>query len=144
MQLPYPPTLGRSLVFTQANPAAGAEIAVLVPSNAIWQIIGIQFLFTSAIAVANRNIMLEFTRAGGGTLHISQQFLQVASLAITYNWYHGAQDINTSPSGNVNVQLPPFLILHDSDLIETITASIAAADQYSATYIWVQEWLVIG
>ena len=127
-----------------ANPAAGADLSTLVPTNALWQIQSVQLLLTTAAAAANRNIQLQFTRVGGGTIRFRQQFVQTASLAVTYNWCSGFTDINASPGGMVGCEFPYGFFLQDTDIIATVTGSIQAADQISAVNIWVLEWLIIG
>jgi len=144
MQHQTPPHYGRELMVQPANPAAGADLSTLVPTNALWQIQSVQLLLTTAVAAANRQIHLQFTRAGGGTIRFPQQFIQVASLAVTYNWCNGFTDINNSPAGHVPCPFAFGFFLQDTDIITTVTASIQAADQISGINIWVLEWLIIG
>lgn len=141
---PYstPPHWAENITLSPANPAAGANLDVAIPGNALWQLFSLSFIFTTAIAVANRNVTIQLSDGAVTYLLCPAQFQQVASTTVGYQCFHAGYDLNGSPFGQAQVNLPPNIWLPQGYHILTFISNIQAADQISSVRVHALEWLV--
>jgi len=123
-----------------SNPAAGAEWSQAVPAGQQWILRAARATLTTAIAVANRFPTLLIDDGSGNiTVSIGPTAAQLASLVDTYNWFNGGfgrvSNLTTILELPFELRLPPGFI------IRTLTAGIAAADQWSAIDLLVESFV---
>lgn len=131
----------RSIQIT--TPGAGADFTFTIPALSRYRIISLSATFTTAVAVANRNVELVIDDGANVVAEITSGFSQLASLVDDYTW------MDSGPSGalfdNVVVlPLPANLILSTGFRIRSETTAIQGADQWSAIQMLVSEWLDLG
>lgn len=136
-------TEGRGYLHTLygTDPGANVEIAEAVPTNALWLIKGIRYQFLTAAGGANRTSRLEVgDEFGADLLFSTPNAVQAGGVSRTYYWFPylavpAAWDINIfgyhSP-----ILLPPGAI------IATATENFAAADNYGAPSLLLEEWIL--
>lgn len=131
---------GRIRSFTIANPAAGVDWSQVVPAGVSWIIRGIAATLTTAIAIANRQVVLQISDTTPSVVLASTPgLLQVASLADVYSWFNGA--ITAAAGPTIAGGLPNEFRLPSGWRFGTVTAAIAAADQWSAITVAVEEFV---
>lgn len=122
------------------NPAPGADFSQTVPVGADWIVRAVTFQLVSSATVAARQASLAILDAGGNTvLRSAAVGTQAASLTQLYSFFNGATaDIGVPV---VNGGLPnEFHILGNWKIISN-TANIQAADQLSAIFVCVEEFV---
>lgn len=128
----------RSIVGTQ--PAAGADISETVPARRRWRIQSFLHQLVTAVAVANRQVQLRITD-GTNTLWLSEvEALQAASLTEVYSWAVGSGTNQTAFQNATISRTLAAMVLEPGWKIQTVTAAIQAADQWSAPNYSVEEW----
>lgn len=131
---------GRLLVFTQAQPAAGAELAITVPTGARWRPMSLRFTLTTSAVVGNRFVHVVVDDGAGLVFHDVAGPAQAASLTFIYSVGAGI-----GPAALLdNTVLLPFP--HDPTFrqgwrIRTVTTARDGADQFSAAQLGLMEWL---
>jgi len=133
---PQPPPVksidnrGLANVVAVANPGAGADYAITVPAGVNWLLRSMRFQLVTAVAVANRFVVVLLQDNLGNTFaQIPAGPVQAASLTFQYTLANGltVQSVN-----NVNITgLPLEARLPGGFQIKTSTAAIQAADQFS-------------
>jgi len=141
----YPDIYSRTNRFAarQVSPAAGADISIVVPFGVFWDVNSLTALFTAGAGVANR-LVGYFVKNQDGQLVYQYQFATAltANQTCTFTF---SEDYAAAPQaqGNaLNILGPapkPWLL--PGWTFGTVTAAIAAADQWSAVTIWVEEYL---
>jgi hypothetical protein len=128
---------GRIASLVSANPAANTEITVTVPAYAVWRILGATATLTTGVAVPNRLVTLIVDDGVNELFRVNAAVVQAASLAYSYSFASAGSD--TVVPGNV-VKLPE-LIIKTGYRIRTLTTNLAAADDWSAMRLLVEEWV---
>jgi hypothetical protein len=122
------------------NPAAGANFSSSPSPFNTFQLIGLSFTLTTAIAVASRVSSVSI-----GGLVLSPPVSQAASLAYTYNYILGASQAFVGTTVTVGL---PAITLTAGALIASLIGNIQAADQISGITLYyiseVQPGIVIG
>lgn len=121
---------GVPVVVAIANPAAGANWAHTVPDGTDLLCKAVRFRFVTAVAVATRQVRLEFL-SGANVIHQAVfTTTQVASLTYDYNLSRdGAAEVLTSTY--INRSMPDVRVI-GGNTIRVQTVNIQAADQFSA------------
>lgn len=125
-----------------ANPAAGAEFTVTVPTNARWRFCCVRGTLVTAVAAANRSAILNFNNAGNVFYNACAAPVQAASLTWGYSWGAGVTTLlvtvgSTTP--NVETSIPVDLWLPGGSTVQSITQNIQAADQWTAIFANIEE-----
>lgn len=124
-----------------ATPAAGAEILETVPTGARWELLAFHATFVTAVAVANRVPQLVIDDGVTTLFRVGAALNQAASLTYRRSWYQGAPAPYLDNANSVPMPLPTNIRLPAGARISTLTAAIAAADQWSAVQYLVREWI---
>ena len=132
------PGLLRSV--TGTNPAAGANIAESVPTNARWKIRSLKFRFITDATVATRIVNIRFEDGTSKFVHIPPGTTQTASLTYDYSAYH-IGEYSTDAKSDIQINLPPDIILLQAWGLETNTVNLQAGDDYGAPIMMVEEWI---
>lgn len=134
------------------SPAAGADWSFTPSQTDRVLLLSVTGLLTTAVAVANRRPALALKDQNGLVYWSADSvYPQAASLAVTYSWARGASNPPAAAIVTLErVALPlPWLRLQPNDTVESLTAAIAAADQWSGiiyravigdTWEWEQEY----
>lgn len=118
-----------------AAPAPGADFAITISATDRVLLLALTAKLTTSAAVANRRVALELEDQNDLTYWTADAgWPQAAALAATYSWARGA---STPPPAALvtleRVALPiPWLRLEPNDTVESATALIDVADQWSA------------
>lgn len=131
---------GQIKTVSSANPAAGSEISLSVPTGAIWRIIGCSFTLVTDANAANRRVHLRFDSAGGTRLEFFGDQDQTATLTRHYSAAPIAGAIDTLDNTEIMLPIPPGLLLDAGSSISTVTTAIQATDNFGAMDVWVEEF----
>ncbi len=132
------PGVIRSIAGT--DPAAGAEIAEVVPANARWQLDTVRVELVTDATVANRTVTLIVDDGATTLASVTASAAQAASLTRQYQAYAsgGAPRLD----GTVfYLPIPPELMLMGGFRVRTSTAGIVAGDNFGAPQLLVEEWI---
>lgn len=124
-----------------ATPAAGNDVAEVVPTGARWELLSFRATLTTSATVANRypSMWLDdgtnefFISNGGGP--------EAASDAEVHVWVQGVPISSAFLIGRALNPLPTGIRLGAGFRIRTQTNGLQATDQWSAVRYLVREWL---
>lgn len=125
----------------QANPAAGADFVVTVPTGALWELIAVSAQLVTAVAVANRAARLVIDDGANTLFAVPNTTVQAASLTTTYSYGAGAGGPMSTDAAFQEAPLPNNVLLPAASRIRSSTGAIQAADQWGAISLLVREWL---
>lgn len=122
------------------NPAAGADFSFTVPTGERLRLRSLTATLTTAVAVANRQPVLNITDGTSILFSIVPTVVQTASLAVRYSW--GAMlGVEVVGNGGLFVAEPlPDVLLEPGFKVTSVTGAIAAADQWSAIHFCFEQW----
>lgn len=125
-------------------PAAGASYApITVPTGARWKVRGFAGALTDGAGAGNRRPVIDYKDGSGNLLTggVSPTFLG-ASLSATFFGSIGgpAAETSNSVANNVGINLPDTF-LPSGYTVNFTTEGIAAADQWAAGFLTVEEWI---
>lgn len=124
----------------QANPAAGADWTMTVPASRRRRVNSFSAIFAAAVAVANRNVQV-IVDDGANTvweddLNASITSGQTVTVACT------GTNVPTGVVATIlHAVIPPGLIMPAGWRLRTTTANINGADQWSAIWLNVEDWV---
>lgn len=122
-----------------ANPAAGADWSVTVPTGQIWRVRSIFAQLVSSATVANRQPFLQIKDAGGNFLFLLDWgTAQTASLTSSYTWGGSCPLVNNGTSIFVG-PIPQDMVLAEGSTISASTASIQTGDQWQKVCLLVEQ-----
>lgn len=125
---------GQAATSTVANPAAGADWSYTVPAGITETLLSVRAVLTTGGAALTAPVILRITSPTGQIIaDVAALSAQGAGAAVTYSWVAGAQ--STSSTNFQQMSLPTGLRLMPGSTIQTISAGIVAADQWSAITI---------
>lgn len=141
----FPDLYTRTNRFAQkvVSPAAGADIVITVPNGVFWDVNSLTALFTAGAGVASR-LVGYFIKNQDGQVVYQYQFATAltANQTCTFNF---SEDYSTAPQAQLNggfiLGPSPKPWLLPNWTFGTVTAAIAAADQWSNVVVWVEEYL---
>jgi len=122
------------------TPAAGAEISETVPTAAIWRLISFRYTLVTSAAVANRLPQLLISDGANTLAQVGAAVSIAAGVTTVFSYAQGVQAV-ASQNGQTWCFLPFSEYLSAGFKIQTLTAAIQAADQYSAVQYLVEEWI---
>jgi hypothetical protein len=122
------------------DPAAGAEINELVPSQARWRLMGLTAVLVTDATVAARVPTLSFDQSGFVFARFVTPLNQAASLSRTHAWVAGGFD---TQDGFATFQhtLDSSILLRSGQNIRTVTGNLQAGDNWAAPTYYIQEWI---
>lgn len=136
------PTQGRGQLISVsgANPAAGAEVSITVPSNTIWLVRAVRFTLVAAAAAASRRVHLVFTEKDGMAFDVLSPTDQIISETKTYSAVPGYAGGTATNDNDIIIPLPQDLILNPESTITTETFNINVGDNYGVPEVYVEQW----
>lgn len=137
------------------NPAAGADINNLTATNIRWKIRAISATFVTSSAAVTRSVVWLITDTSSDVVAYlvpitaaNTIFTQTATQTVNYSGYAGNSPLSysaNSATANQSVATIPWpndLFVVGSTRIKTSTLNIDSADQWSAIWLLVEEWLI--
>lgn len=126
--------------FVVANPAAGSDIAVSVPTGARWLMQSFAGQLVTSAAVANRIPHIVISDIGGNQLwNVAAPAAQVASTTVRYSACGG---VAVSSNDNATIMPIPDVALNFQGFsFNTLTTGLQAGDQWQNIRISIVEWL---
>ena len=123
------------------NPAAGAEVAEVVPTNTRWRLISVFIRLTTDATVANRQAQIVIDD-GTDLFYSIVAPIVTASILRNHLFIAGYSPLETAFDGNGHVRLPlPNLKMFQGYRITTNTINLQAGDDYAAPRMLVEEWI---
>jgi hypothetical protein len=122
------------------NPAAGAEWSLTVPTNARWRVQAANSLFTASAGVANRVPECNLDD-GANSFFIGEPNSVVVALGAPQVTFASTVPTAVANVADVTASIPSPAYLLAGHRINSRTLNIQAADQYSAIFVNVEEWI---
>lgn len=126
--------------FTFGPPAAGAELSVQFPSGFRYRIISCFFTLTTSATAGNRQIVITLDDNNNIFWRFGAAANQAPSTTVNYNLGQAIGPA-TDIAGDVLIPLPTEATIWNAGSIKTITAALAAGDQYSAMQVASYEYV---
>ncbi len=124
---------------TGADPAAGDEITITVPTRRRWRIHAIHITLITDATVADRQIIFWIDDGASVLYRYTLTTIQTASLT---NLYSFAPSSTPEIATTTKIVVPiPMFVLPAGCRIQTLTTNIQAGDNYNAPQILVEEWI---
>jgi hypothetical protein len=129
--------------FRAVSPAAGADISLSVPNGVLWDVNTLCALFTASAGAANRLVGFVVKNQDGQTVYTYQTTTaltanQTSTFTFSEDFHAGMQ---TPANGSLILGPSPQPLLLPGWTFGTVTAAIAAGDQWSAVTVWIEEFL---
>ncbi len=123
-----------------ANPAAGADWTFTVPTTTRMRIVSLAATLTTAVAVANREPQI-IIDDGVNTYWEAEVAVNIPASTVNVITATALSIPNGIVTTTQNIPIPPALILPNGHRLRTNTVGIQAADQWSAIWILLEEWI---
>lgn len=117
----------------EPQPAAGNNFVVVIPPDEAWRIFALNFVFTTAVAAANREVRLIMDDSVNNFFRLPAISVQAASTVARYSF--GLVLGYQVELGDTKAHGLPEIIMNSGWRIRSSIANIQAADQISALNI---------
>jgi hypothetical protein len=131
---------GRIYNYIGSAPAVGAELIVTVPTNALWNLLGLLFSLSTSAVAGNRLPVLIIDDGAVNLQHLEPQVWQTAGQVLCYNWAPGLP-FNAMIGNTRLLPLPTGMRLPSGFRICTSTNGLDVGDQYSGALMLLEEWI---
>jgi hypothetical protein len=125
---------------TQSAPAAGADITFTVPTAARFRLVSFVATLTAAVAVANRLVFLVIDDGANIVTTIPSGVTLVAATVNTYCFADSTPVTAVFDAASMG-PLPSNCLLPSGFRVRTVTANLQAADQWSAAFMLVGDFM---
>jgi len=132
---------GRLVVVTGTDPAAGVEITETVPTGAAWRLLSLGATLVTGIAAPARTPTLVLD--DGATSYYTGVSTQASGASTTKRYFwsvNGSELITIAPIDGTG-RLPSETVLLAGHRLRTLTDAFAAADNWGAPTLYVEEWI---
>ena len=136
-----PMTVGDLTSIGLANPAAGAEVVYVPATGTRIKIRAMQFVFTTAVAVANRYVWYKLTATPYDTGLLVHPTAQTASLVWTYSLIPGFKSTPYAVGLYAIMPWDPDIQFDPSHRLHIGAVSMQAADQISDITLYIEQWI---
>lgn len=123
----------------QANPAAGADVVITVPTGARWLIQSLSAQLVTSAAVANRTPHLVVDDGANTLFNSPASAAQAAGVTVVYSACGGVQA--AFADGAAVLPIPDVSSYLQGWRIRTLTTNLQAGDQWQNIWLNVIEWL---
>lgn len=134
------PLQGTKQVVPIAAPPAGQDWTVRVPPGEQWWLITGRAQLVTSAAVANRVPAVQLTTDGTLTYEMQDGAAVVAATTVAYTVVCASSPVPVSHQGVRGIIHVPQLWLPSQATINSITAAIDVADQWSNINLWVERY----
>lgn len=130
-------------VFTQGNPAAGADFSFTFPAG-VHHLLDVAAVLVTSATVANRGVKFQLQDAAGNVLGTwGANFAHAASLTLNYSAPATIAG-QTDPNGNfgaIVVPMPDSIQVVAGWKLLSLTSNIQVGDQWSAIHFGLEQFL---
>jgi hypothetical protein len=135
-----PDEIGNVRAIASADPAAGVECSITVPTLVIWRVLAVRVQLVAAAAAASRRVHLVFTRATTGIIDCFSSVDQIISETKVYSAYPSQGNLSLTNDNDIIIPIPNNIILREADTITTETFNINAGDNFGVMTALVEEF----
>ncbi len=138
---------GRNHIALPTNPAAGAELLITVPANALWRLKLLRLKLVTSATVATRIPFLVYKDPNTNQIWFSdlgiasQLASQTTEVSFSENIRSAVYALPGGITNEIGSPLPLDVRLPPLSTIGTTTAALQAGDQYSILGIQAEEWI---
>ena len=125
---------------TVADPAAGAEASITVPSGEVWRLMAFRVTLVSDATSTNRRVHLVVTDGTNDLINHIGQDNQPASLTKKYSFNtHGFSDTG-GQDDDVQIAIAQDLTIPSGFTLETQTVNLQAGDNFGAPIAYIERY----
>lgn len=117
---------------SSSNPAAGVELSISVPSNALWRFRAANFTLVTDANAATRTVSVRMTTGNGVIYEFISPVTQTASLTRNYRVQPVGAGLATSVGTEIIIPVPDEIWLDNGSTITTVTNNKQAGDDFGA------------
>ena len=125
---------------TSADPAAGAELTITVPSGEIWQVLGCQAQLVADATSISRLPHFEFTNSVGLMLSAFPSDSQSASETRNYSVVAQPATLDNNSGTHTTVYIPENIWLEPTSTVTTATLNIHAGDNWGVMTVNIERF----
>jgi hypothetical protein len=133
---------GFTYTFAGSVPGAGVDASVAVPAGARWRVISVWVHVLTSAQAGVRQLRLQISQTGGQVYEITAASTQGPSTGNDYSWSDGVPQLPVAFLAQVN-PTPHGLLLSKGGQINFALNNIQSADQYTAAFATVEEWIEV-
>lgn len=125
-----------------ADPAAGAEVSVVVPAGELWELLAVTVALVQGLTNTPQPVLVVDDGATERFSALGNAVAQSASTTARYTWAVGLMPtgfIGTTPNIRAYAPLLPNLLLAESWRVRTVTLGIAATADYGVPSLLVRK-----
>lgn len=126
-----------------ADPAAGVETSITVPTNTIWKLHSWRATLVASADAANRVVHLKATNGGVVLFETISSTTQIISETKVYTANINSPGGAATNDNDIILALPHDIILPQSTTITTETTALTAGDNWGAPVVSVQAYVAI-
>jgi len=134
------PNHGKIEWVNSAQPAAGAEASILVPTTERWKILSVYAKLVTDATVANRRVSIAFETTGGQKFYSYTHDNQTASSTVQYTCAKFGHVLDRGLESPMFIPLPEDIWIKGGRTIETLTTNIQAADDHDIMRLNVEKY----
>lgn len=134
------PGRGAIKTYTSANPAAGDELSLTVPTGRIWRILALNFQLVASATVANRRVRVRLQTNVGLDIAVFGVTDQTASQTMNYSFAQVGVISDEVDNTRIQIALPQEIYLGQDDFLGTDTINLQSGDNYSVMNVLVEEF----
>ena len=113
-----------------SSPGAGSSATWTVPAGELWELITAKVTFTTAVAVATRQVAIFISLSGVQIAQDISVTTQIASLAVGYSFHRNA-GYATATAQNLKAVIMPAVYVPAAGVIAISAYALQGADQFS-------------
>ena len=125
-----------------ADPAAGAELQLEVPTGQIWHPISINFTLVAGAAAASRRVHLVFNLLNSGQINCFSDIDQLISESRVYSCAAFPTLPDRLDDNDILLPIPGNLFLLGGTTIDTVTTALNALDNFGVMTVLTERWFV--
>lgn len=129
------PNGGKIAVTLSADPAAGAEAQIMVPTNEYWRIIAAYVELVTDATVSTRTMSLTMRMSGTKKIRVFAEISQAASTTRKYSFTKTSVFNSYVVDTDVIGQMPYEMWVSGGGSISTLTNNLQAADNIGVLYV---------
>ena len=132
---------GRLKVITGADPAAGAEFTVTVPTNRMWKLLSVRCLFVAAAGGGTRKPHLVLNDGSNDFADYPPTDGADASQSLFFMFAPLGAASPSNSDNDLMVNIPGNLSLPEGFVIKSLTEGFAGGDNWATPFLFVEEYM---
>lgn len=126
------------------SPSAGGDISGSIPSNEMWEIMGVAFKLTTDGTAADRTVAFRFFSNRNYQVKRVATVTQQASETIRYSFVPGGTSGVLLADNSTEVAIPAGIFIPSGGNFSSVTTNIQAGDQYDLIFIMARRHYIIS